>query len=273
MIRDLLLIGSIMGLAIVWFVMKEGRYRNAGILILGTIAVSLLLTRNSNHYEQELSSILKETDQEYPLQQIPVEQLNPTRSFTECIKYYKMSEHPAALQLLKRIQDYREIVIKIAKERAGKGTIWRDSDEDVRVRSCLCGTLTRDEVIKALELQETPVDVPKVGAGMGMQEVLAGQPYRLLPFQPKMADDGKPAVRTLYDPKVLPLFQALIHSYPEAKEDLLAARTRYEENILRRLVGPRDGKGNPIVPLCRWRVRFDGSHYKEFEELEHKFMG
>lgn len=51
------------------------------------------------------------------------------------------------------------------------------------------------------------------------------------------------------------------------------ARERYTENVLRRLVGPLDGKGNPIVPLCVWKKRFDGEHYKDFETLESKFMG
>jgi hypothetical protein len=99
---------------------------------------------------------------------------------------------------------------------------------------------------------------------MGIENALRGV---------QIAEDGKPARRILFDPVADRYFNALIAHRPEAREHLLMARERYVENVLRRLVGPLDGKGNPIVPMCVWKKRFDGDHYKDFEALESKFMG
>jgi hypothetical protein len=269
MFRDLFLIGSFVLVGTCWYMLPEGRIRNASLLLTSAIAIFLLLSRGSP--ENTLRSTpLKETDgvREYEDENLdtnmPREKLVPSRSLGECLRFHTLHENPNALRLLSRIQEYRAIVIKIAKERGGTGTIWRDSDDDPRVRSCLCGTLTREELIKGLEIQEHDPDPPKVGAGMGIEHALKGI---------QLAEDGKPAKRILVDPVADRYFNALMAHTPSAKYDLMLARERYIENVLRRLVGPLDGRGRPIVPLCVWKKRFDGDHYKEFEDLEHKFMG
>jgi hypothetical protein len=154
--------------------------------------------------------------------------------------------------LLARIDDYRQLVLNVAKERAGRGTLWRGVPDDSRLSGCLCGSLTRDEVIKALQIQEDDAN-----------------PAPLM----VIAEDGHQAIRVLHDIVTDRLFNILIEHRPEAKKDLRMAQTRYHENILRRLVGPLDGKGRPIFPLCRWRKRYDGQHFSHFEDLEGMFMG
>lgn len=274
MIRDLLLITSFAIVGVCWYIIPSGRLRNASLLLTSAIAIFLLLSRSSGTTENtEVTSVLSdengssldiinETNDEY---------LDPTRSLGECLRFHRINEHPSALHLMKRIQDYRTIVIKIAEERGGTGTIWRDSDDDTRVRSCLCGTLTREELIKGLEIQEKDPDPPLVGAGMGMEQAILGNKGGVRANM--LAEDGKPARRVLFDPIADKYFNNLMAHRPEARKDLMMARERYTENVLRRLVGPLDGKGNSIVPLCVWKKRFDGEHYKDFETLESKFMG
>jgi hypothetical protein len=262
MIRDLFLIGSFVLVGICWYTIPEGRIRNASLLTTSAIAVFLLLSRGSNE-QVDVQSMIVQSDifNEEPIND---EKPEPTRSLGECLRFYRMNENPNALKLMERIGEYRTVVIKIAKERGGNGTIWRDSDDDPRVRSCLCGTLTREELIKGLEIKEDDPEPPRVGAGMGIENALRGI---------RIAEDGKPARRVLFDPVADRYFNALMAHKPEARQHLLMARERYIENVLRRLVGPLDGKGNPIVPLCIWKKRFDGEHYKDFEALENKFMG
>lgn len=265
MIRDLLLIGSFGLVGVCWYVLQEGKIRNVALLVSGAFAFFLLLSRNTPTFTRETdpNDVSPElTNQD--ISDILEESLDPSRSLSECLRYYKIHEHPTAHKLMTRVSDYRQIVIKIAKERGGTGTIWRDSDDDIRVRSCLCGDLTREEMIKGLGIQERDPDPPKVGAGMGLENAI-----RKLPI----AEDGKPARRLLFDPIADKDFNILIAHRPEAKHDLLLARDRYIENVLRRLVGPLDGRGNPIVPLCIWKKRFDGKHYNDFEAIESRFMG
>jgi hypothetical protein len=275
MIRDLFLIASFVLVGACWYMIPYGRIRNASILLTSSIAIFLLLSRGdgSNSATPTPDGSSGRTKGDVPdeslnrVEDLTPEQLVPSRSLGECLRYHKINEHPQAIHLLNRIQDYRTIVIKIAKERGGTGTIWRDSDDDHRVRSCLCGTLTRGELIKGLEIEERDPDPPLVGAGMGIENALRGVTHG------PIAEDGKPARRVLYDPIADKYFNTLMAHRPEAKEDLMMARERYVENVLRRLVGPLDGKGNPIVPLCIWKKRFDGHHYKDFEDIESKFMG
>lgn len=259
MIRNLLLIGSFGLVGVCWFVMPEGRIRNAGLLVTSALSFFLLLSKSSS--KEMIPEELPETVI------IPEEKLEPSRSLGECLRFHKMTEHPSAIHLLKRVGDYRQIVIKIANERGGKGTLWRGLEEgesDVRVRSCLCGTLTREELIKGLGIEERDPDPPKVGSGMGIEYAIRGIP---------IAEDGNPARRILYDSVADRHFNILLAHRPEAKRDLMLARERYIENVLRRLVGPFDGRGRPIVPLCVWKKRFDGEHYSDFEKLEAQFMG
>lgn len=184
-----------------------------------------------------------------------IKKLRPSENLEECLQHHRITNHPASIELLARIDDYRRLVLNVAKERAGRGNLWRGIPDDNRLTGCLCGSLTRDEVIKALQIQED-----ETGSKIeGLRNVVA--------------EDGKPAVRVLHDVITDKLFNTLISHRPEAREDLLMAQTRYHENILRRLVGPLDGKGRPIFPLCRWRKRYDGQHFSHFEELEGMFMG
>jgi hypothetical protein len=271
MIRDILLITSFALVGICWYMIPIGRMRNASLLLTSAIAIFLLLSRPNDTTD----IIDVQTDENGSridtINEIKDEYLDPKRSLGECLRFHRINEHPSALHLLKRIQDYRTIVIKVAKERGGTGTIWRDSDNDARVRSCLCGTLTREELIKGLEIQERDPDPPLVGAGMGMEKAILGNQGGMRGNI--IAEDGKPAKRVLFDPIADKYFNNLMAHRPEARKDIIMARERYTENVLRRLVGPLDGKGNPIVPLCVWKKRFDGEHYKDFETLESKFMG
>lgn len=271
MIRDILLIGSFGLVGACWYMIPEGRFRNASILVSSSIAIFVLLSK-----EGILPSTSPTPDQEReangsdsegtgdPTQDIPPDEMIPSRSLRECLRYHRIEEHPAALHLLNRINEYRTIVLKIAKERAGTGTIWRDSDDDVRVRSCLCGELTRDELVKGLNIEERDPDPPKVGAGMGLENAIRGLP---------LAEDGEIQRRILFDPTADRFFNTLMAHRPEAREDLLLARERYIENVLRRLVGPLDNRGRPMLPLCRWKKRFDGDYYGNFEDIEKRFMG
>lgn len=274
MIRNILLITSFALVGVCWYVIPFGRLRNASLLLTSAIAIFLLLSRSNDTTSDTTFDPLDDNGKSLEVvNEIKEEHLDPKRSLGECLRFHKINEHPSALHLLKRVQDYRTIVIKIAKERGGTGTIWRDSDDDARVRSCLCGTLTREELIKGLEIQEKDPDPPLVGAGMGMEQAILGNRNNGNVRGVIFAEDGKPARRVLFDPIADKYFNNLMAHRPEARGDLMMARERYTENVLRRLVGPLDGKGNPIVPLCVWKKRFDGEHYKEFESLESKFMG
>lgn len=267
MIRDLLLLASFVLVGVCWYVIPFGRLRNASLLLTSAIAIFLLLSRSNDTSNDNRFNTIDDNGKSLDIvNKMKEEHLDPKRSLGECLRFHRINEHPSAFHLLKRIQDYRTIVIKISKERGGTGTIWRDSDDDPRVRSCLCGTLTRQELIKGLEIQEKDPDPPLVGAGMGMEQAILGNSGII-------AEDGKPARRILFDPIADKYFDNLMAHRPEARGDLMMARERYIENVLRRLVGPLDGKGDPIVPLCVWKKRFDGEHYKEFETLEGKFMG
>jgi len=259
MFRDILIIGSFGLIAAIWFGAPEGRLRNAGLMISAAITGVLLISRSPKS-----SPSPEESPELESMPQTIEVKTDPRRSLSDCLRHYDMLQHPSATQLLKRIGDYRGIVIKIAKERSGQGRIWKNSDPDVRVRSCLCGELTREELVKSLEIREEAPMGPRVGSGMGMEDVLRKQP---------IAEDGMPSVRVLTDPTADQLFKNLCHHRPEARQYLLMARERYIENILRRLVGPLDGKGRSLVPLCVWKKRFDGPHFEKFEEIERKFMG
>ena len=261
MFRDILIIGSLGLIAAIWFAAPEGRLRNAGLMVSTAITGVLLLSRHSpDSPDSVISPELESLPQTHATEPKP----DPRRSLTDCLRHFDMREHPSATNLLKRIGDYRGIVVKIAKERNGQGRIWKNSDPDVRVRSCLCGELTREELVKSLEIREEAPQGPRVGSGMGMEDVLRKQP---------IAEDGMPSVRVLTDPTADQMFQDLVHHRPEARQYLMMARERYIENILRRLVGPLDGKGRSLVPLCVWKKRFDGPHFEKFEEIERKFMG
>lgn len=276
MIRDLLLITSFALVGVCWYVVPAGRIRNASLLLTSAIAIFLLLSKTGEPLNTGgmTTDPIDDNGQSLDIvNEIKEEHLDPARSLGECLRFHRINEHPSAPHLLKRVQDYRTIVIKIAKERGGTGTIWRDSDDDARVRSCLCGTLTREELIKGLEIQEKDPEPPLVGAGMGMEQAILGNRNNGGVRGVILAEDGKPARRILFDPIADKYFNNLIAHRPEARKHLMMARERYVENVLRRLVGPLDGKGNPIVPLCVWKKRFDGEHYTEFENLESKFMG
>lgn len=278
--RELGIIISLSALAFSWMTLPDGNQRNIAILISSAIFVFLLLGSRfvpqwTRHMFQGQSQGQEQagTPQEYQqgFQEVPQEgPVNPKRSLDECIRFHRITNHPAAQSLQARIDDYRRIVILVANERNGQGTLWKKPDSDVRTTACLCGSLTRDELMKSLELEEVQAEAPRVGAGMGIESVLAN----ISPTRGKIiAEDGKPAHRVLRDPVVDHLIQVLSAHRPEAREDLLLARERYIENVLRRLVGPLDDKGNPVVPLCRWQKRFDGEHFRQFEELEGLFQG
>lgn len=275
--RELGIIISAGALAISWISLPDGNHRNIAILVSSAIFIFLLLgsrfvplwtkrifqgTPTQQSQVSSMETLQDELPQEGPL--------NPKRSLDECIRYHRMINHPAAQSLQARIDDYRRIVILVARERDGEGTLWKQPDSDVRTHACLCGSLTRGELMKSLELEEVQAETPRVGAGMGIESVLAN----VSPTRGKIiAEDGKPAHRVLRDPVVDHLINVLSAHRPEAREDLLLVRERYIENVLRRLVGPLDDKGRPVVPLCRWQKRFDGEHFSQFEELETLFQG
>lgn len=276
-IRDLLAIFSAAAIGIAWVVIQPGTTRN--LVIAGATASLVVLlwgirTFNrpldqhlTNTHQTKASAQEQTTDSE---QDRPEHPPDPYASLEECLRYYRIANHPAAEALRDRVADYREIVLKMAAERAGKGTMWRDPDPDARVRACVCGQLTRDEVIKAMGLTIAETEPPRVGAGMGIAPVLAGESRTRGTI---LAEDGYPATRVLTDPVVDGAISALVAHRPEARRALSAVRERYTENILRRLIGPLDDRGRTVVPLCRWRKRFDGDYYEEFERLEGEFAG
>ena len=77
----------------------------------------------------------------------------------------------------------------------------------------------------------------------------------------------------LRDPIVDGVCAALSTLKPEAKNGLIASRDRFREKILRRLVGPKESHGAQIIPLCGMRTRFDGQHFKKFEDIENAIAG
>jgi hypothetical protein len=290
--RNLYIIISIGLLITAWFSIPDGRFRNMTLIIFSSITFYLLLTpglstiiteqlpkQNSRGLISSTESLTNSIFNE-GVSPLPPK---PSESLEECLRFHRMYNHPAAEELLNRINDYRNIIIQVAKERNGLGNLWRGVPDDSRISGCLCGSLTRDEVIKALEIKEDDPEPPKVGAGMGIEQLLRGNPYRgnILDGKgwgqsssiPPLAEDGHLAVRVLHDPVADRLFNSLIQHRPEATNDLFLAKQRYQENVLRRLVGPLDGRGKPIFPLCRWRKRYDGSHFSHFEDIENMFSG
>lgn len=77
----------------------------------------------------------------------------------------------------------------------------------------------------------------------------------------------------LRDPVVDGVCAALSAIVPASSNGLFAARDRFREKILRRLVGPKESQGLPFVPLCGIRTRFDGQHFKKFEDIENAIAG
>ena len=276
--RNIILILSILFLGASWFMLPDGRLRNAFLLILSALIFIILLTPGGGGSGSGDGSGGggggggddgagglgwgrgesgggsgggrgggggggKKPD--------------PSQNLEECLQYHRIANHPASVELLARIDDYRRLVLNVAKERAGRGSLWRGVPDDSRLSGCLCGSLTRDEVIKALQIQEDDVGLQADGQEEGAL----------------IAEDGHPSNRILHDVVTDRLFNVLIDHRPEARQHLRMAQTRYHENILRRLVGPLDGKGRPIFPLCRWRKRYDGQHFSHFENIEEMFMG
>jgi hypothetical protein len=247
-----------MGIAICWVVVKPGITRNI-IIAGGTAGLVILLwgIRNVNRVSLEKPELSEKNPEKKP-----EKNTDPFSSLENCLRYYRIANHPSAISLEQRVDEYRELVIEMAKERSGKGR-WKSRNENPKLRACLCGELTRDEVIRSLDLkiEEIPEET---GAGLGIPLIIGGKP---------IAEDGKPATRVLKDPVVEKAVEDLLYHRPEAKDALLAVKERYVENIIRRLIGPLDGKGQSIVPLCRWRKRFDGKYYDDFERLEKVFAG
>lgn len=265
--RNIILILSISLLAASWFVLPDGRLRNAFLMIFSSLSFIILLTPSlpsfTSPIPQNLDVISNPSTPSSPIS------FNPLNNLHDCLSFHRISNHPAATELLARIDDYRRLVLDVAKERAGLGSLWKSIPDDPRLSGCLCGSLTRDEVIKSLEIQEDDPPPPRVGAGMGIEHLLLGSPNR----GSILAEDGNPSIRILHDLVTDRLFNILISHRPEAREHLRMAQERYHENILRRLVGPLDGKGRPIFPLCRWRKRYDGHHFSNFEKVEHLIAG
>ena len=270
--RNIILIVSIIFLGASWFMLPDGRLRNAFLLILSALVFIILLTPGlpGLHGLHGLpgsggasgDGTVVGSDGAGGLGWgggAGTRKLRPSENLEECLQHHRIVNHPASVELLARIDDYRRLVLNVAKERAGRGSLWRGVPDDTRLTGCLCGSLTRDEVITALQIQEDDV-----GGGIGSNSEGGVN---------VVAEDGKPAVRVLHDVVTDRLFNILIEHRPEAREHLRMAQIRYHENILRRLVGPLDGKGRPIFPLCRWRKRYDGQHFSHFEELEGMFMG
>jgi len=281
--RNIILIVSIMFLGASWFMLPDGRLRNAFLLILSALIFIILLTPglpggpNGPGSASGDGTVLGEdgagglgwtvgrggSGGGPPGKDGTARKLRPSENLEECLQYHRIANHPASVALLARIDDYRRLVLNVAKERAGRGSLWRGVPDDTRISGCLCGSLTRDEVIKALQIQEDDVGGE---TGSNIREIQGGMGHPL-------AEDGHPSNRILHDVVTDRLFNILIDHRPEAREHLRMAQTRYHENILRRLVGPLDGKGRAIFPLCRWRKRYDGQHFSHFEILEGMFMG
>lgn len=265
--RDLFVICAVVAIGLAWVLIQPGATRN--LVIAGSTAVLIVslwgirtINRTPSSRRQPVPRVTQPDNPEI----LPSD---PYASLDECLRYYRIFNHPASEALRERVNDYRQIVIKMAKERSGNGTMWRDPDPDSRVRACLCGELTRDEVIKALGLEIADTEPPRVGAGMGIAPVLAGESRTRGSI---IAEDGHPATRILVDPAVDNAISTLVSHRPEARSALSAVRHRYMENILRRLIGPLDDKGRAVVPLCKWKKRFDGDYYEDFERLEQGFM-
>lgn len=271
--RDLFAIGAVAAIGLAWVLIQPGATRNL-VIAGGTAALVVALwgIRTINRSPSSQRSLTTTVTQQPASRDVPPPDAPPTdpyASLDECLRYYRIYNHPASEALRERVNDYRRIVIKMAEERAGNGTMWRDPDPDARVRACLCGELTRDEVIKALGLEIADTEPPRVGAGMGIAPVLAGESRTRGSI---IAEDGHSATRVLVDPAVDNAISTLVSHRPEARAALSAVRHRYMENILRRLIGPLDDKGRAVVPLCKWRKRFDGDYYEDFERLEQGFM-
>ena len=272
-VRDLFAIGAVAAIGLAWVLIQPGATRNL-VIAGGTAAlvVSLWGIRTINRSPSSQRSPTSTVTQHPASGDVPPSDTPPTdpyASLDECLRYYRIFNHPASEALRERVNDYRRIVIKMAEERSGKGTMWRDPDPDARVRACLCGELTRDEVIKTLGLEIAETEPPRVGAGMGIAPVLAGESRTRGSI---IAEDGHPATRVLVDPAVDNAISTLVTHRAEARTALSAVRNRYMENILRRLIGPLDDRGRAVVPLCKWKKRFDGDYYEDFERLEQGFM-
>jgi len=269
--RDLFAVGAFSLLCLTWVLLEPGIVRN--LTLMGSTAVVVVLLwgiKSANqHSEKKTTTRKTHPKTSTPTRDSVAPPEDPRASLEACLRYHRVVNHPAAEALRNRVNDYREVVVKMAAERAGHGTMWRDPDTDTRVRACMCGELTRDEVIQALDLEIADVEPPRVGAGMGIAPVLAGESRTRGSV---LAEDGHPATRVLVDPEVDNAISALVVHRPEARSALLAARDRYMENILRRLIGPLDDKGRAVVPLCKWKKRFDGDYYEDFERIEKGFI-
>lgn len=268
--RELMLVLSIAALGSSWLMLPDGTYRNVGIALSTATVLYLLLSSST---DPNVITTTVDTTPENDVTEETIDETeinNPSLSLDACLRVHRILNHPASISLQTRIDEYRRIVLLVAKERSGQGSLWKNPDNDTRTRSCLCGTLTREELLKSLELEEVAKEPPRVGAGMGIEPILANISKTRGTI---IAEDGKPANRILRDPVVDNLINVLSAHRPEARQDLLMARERYVENVLRRLVGPLDDRGRPIVPLCSWQKRFDGDHFKNFEELERTFQG
>lgn len=268
--RDLFAIGAVSAIGLAWVLIQPGATRN--LVIAGSTTALVILLWGIRTINRSPTNKPVQSTPSQPAEETTHEDVLPTdpyASLDECLRYYRIINHPASEALRERVNDYRRIVIKMAEERAGNGTMWRDPDPDTRVRACLCGELTRDEVIKALGLEIAETEPPRVGAGMGIAPVLAGESRTRGSI---IAEDGHPATRVLVDPVIDNAISTLVSHRPEARAALAAVRHRYMENILRRLIGPLDDRGQAVVPLCRWKKRFDGDYYEDFERIEQGFM-
>jgi hypothetical protein len=266
--KEFLLIGLIFIGSISWLVLPISPIRNILITVSTTLFIILFIKPLANSIQsfwndsKEKDSSWNETENENDSIIRPSLSLTNTTqgqgfvhyktSLEEILQRYNLTSHGATGALLNRIEDYRTIVTEVFKEITGQQHS-RGNHPDQRVNMCLDGNPTRNDLIQYFELEEVFED-----------------PFQNQSMSIPMGEDGKPIRRILRDPIVDSLFSALMQHRPEATPELQQAHTRYRTRILEKLLGNYQATR---AGMCRYRKRFDGEKYEEFEFIEKKFKG
>jgi hypothetical protein len=282
--KEFLLIGLIFLGSISWFVLPVSPLRNIAITVTTTLFVILFIKPladsvlsfweysssssssnlndgQDNSYEENNGLIKKK----HHIQQIQQGFTHYKTSLEQILQNYNLTSHGATGSLLNRIEDYRTVVSEVFKEITNQQHS-RGKHPDQRVNMCLDGNPTRNDLIQYFELEEVYEDqepFPNMTITTTTSTSASSNPIPI-------GEDGRPLRRILRDPIVDSLFSSLMQHRPEAIPELQQAHTRYRTRILEKLLGNYQATR---AGMCRYRKRFDGEKYEEFEFIEQKFKG
>jgi hypothetical protein len=269
--KEFLLIGLLFIGSISWFVLPVSPIRNIMITSTTTLFIILFIKplsiglfwnplisidNNSTGTQSHSNSNSESKAQGFTYYKSSLEHI---------LQNYNLTSHGATGPLLNRIEDYRTVVSEVFKEITNQQHS-RGKHPDQRVNMCLDGNPTRNDLIQYFELEEVYEDqepFPNMTITTTTSTSASSNPIPI-------GEDGRPLRRILRDPIVDSLFSSLMQHRPEAIPELQQAHTRYRTRILEKLLGNYQATR---AGMCRYRKRFDGEKYEEFEFIEQKFKG